>query len=166
MPMAGVAGSFRRPRPGPIGVIKAGRRDFNNFPAIIAAFPDALSAIVAETTDELGIKAAERAPVQPGRAGARAVRPSDPAPGTLKASAKTKIYRRRATDLVVTGRVDFLARDRRGHRYAKPVETGSIRRTKTGLRKVQAEPFLVPTLMELRKVFVERLSGLESRLPR
>lgn len=165
MPMAGVAGSFRRPRPGPRGTITQGR-SFNHFPAIIAAFPNEISAIVAQTTDDLGILSAMLAPVQPGLPGARGVRPSDPAPGTLKASAKTKVYRKRATDLVVTGRVDFLARDRRGHRYAKPVETGSIRRTKTGLRKVQAQPFLVDALMTMRPVFVERLAGLESRLPR
>lgn len=174
MPMANVAGQsgymsggawVKRPRPGSRGDITAGK-SFNHLPQIIAAFPVALSAIVAETTDDLGILAATLAPVQPGRAGARPPRSSDPAPGTLKASGKTKVYLRRASDTVVTGRVDFLARDRRNHRYAKPVETGSIRRTSHGLIKVAAHPFLVDALVTMRPVFIDRLSGLEAKLPR
>lgn len=165
MPLSNVAGQVRRPRPGARGTITAGK-SFNHLPQIIAAFPEALSAIVAETTDDLGILAATLAPVQPGRAGARGVRRGDPTPGTLKASAKTKIYRRRASDSVVTGRVDFLARDPRNHRYAKPVETGSIRRTSHGLIKVAGHPFLVDALVTMRPVFMDRLGNLEAKLPR
>lgn len=160
-----VRGVVRRPRPGPRGQINQGR-SFNNFPAIIAAFPNELSAIVAQTTDDLGILAALKAPVQPGRPGARGVRRSDTAPGTLKRSKKVKVFRRRATDAVVTGRVDFEAKDRRGHRYAKPVETGSLRKSKRGLRRVEAHPFLVDAIMVLRPVFVDRIMHIESRLPR
>jgi hypothetical protein len=170
MAMAGfvtsnIAGQVRRPRPGPRGTINQGR-SFNHFPAIIAAFPNELSAIVAETTDDLGILAAILAPVQPGFPQARPPRASDPTPGTLKQSMKVKIFRRRASDAVVTGRVDFEAKDRRGHRYAKPVETGSLRRSKKGLRRVEAHPFLVDALVEMRPVFIRKLQGLEARLPR
>lgn len=160
-----IAGQVKRPRPGPRGSINQGR-SFNNFPAIIAAFPNVLSEIVAETTDDLGLLAAILAPVQPGRPGARRPRSSDPTPGTLKRSGKIKVFRRRASDVVVTGRVDFEAKDRRGHRYAKPVETGSLRRSKRGLRRVEAHPFLVDAIVTLRPVFVSRIASLESRLPR
>ncbi|MHB8398432.1 MAG: hypothetical protein ACYDCI_05785 [Candidatus Limnocylindrales bacterium] len=169
MPLAGVAASFRAPRTGPIGKIGQGR-SFNHFPAIIAAFPKELSAIVTETTDDLGILSASLAPVQANP------RKGDPAPGTLKGSEKTKVFYRGSGDSVVTGRVDFMAKTPSGHRYAHPVETGSIRRgghrgrnNPTGsatLTKVKAEPFLVPAIVELRPVFIERLSGLEGRLPR
>lgn len=160
-----IAGQVKRPRPGPRGVIGPGR-SFNHFPEIIAAFPNVLSAIVAETTDDLGILAKTLAPTQPGFSWARPPRPSDPAPGTLKGSEVTKVFRRGASDLVVTGRVSFDAKDRRGHRYAKPVETGSLRRSRRGLRRVQAHPFLVDAIVVMRPQFIRRLEGLEARLPR
>lgn len=160
-----IAGQVKRPRPGPRGSINQGR-SFNNFPAIIAAFPNELSEIVAQTTDDLGILAQLLAPTQPGFPGARPPKSSDPTPGTLKRSRKTKIYRARASDMVVTGRVEFAAKDRRGHRYAKPVETGSLRRTKKGLKRVRAHPFLVDALVTMRPVFIRRIQGLEARLPR
>lgn len=160
-----IAGRVRRPRPGPRGSINQGR-SFNNFPAIIAAFPNELSAIVAQTTDDLGILARMHAPVQPGRPGARAVRRSDPPPSTLKESATTKVFYRRATDAVKTGRVMFTAKDRRGHLYAKPVETGSLRKSKRGLRRVEAHPFLVDAIVTMRPVFVDRIMHIETRLPR
>lgn len=159
MPFANVAGSYKLARPGPRGVINQGR-GFNHFPQIIAAFPNALSAIVAETADDLGILAVMLAPVIVNQ------RNGDPAPGNLKASEKTKIFYRSAGDRVVTGRVEFTAKDPRGHRYAKPLETGSLRRTKRGLIRVKERPFLVDAIMRMRPVFIERLQGLEARLPR
>lgn len=175
MPLAGVAGSNRGrtrsgARSGPRGSITPGKA-FNHLPQLIAAFPHELSAIVAETTDDLGILSSRLAPVQ------KNPRRGDPTPGTLQQSAKTKIYYRRASDPVVTGRVDFNAKDRRGHRYARPVESGSDRkrgrrrsgRTAAGIRsetRVRAQPFLVDSLVTLRPVFIVRLAGLEARLPR
>lgn len=168
MPLAHVAGSYKRPRSGPRAEIFASRgraegRAFNNLPAIVAAFPKELSAIVAETTDDLAILSTIKAPTE------AHPRKGDPAPGTLKASTRVRIYLRRATDTVVTGKVDFPAKDRRGHRYAKPVETGSYRRSIRGrsrIRHIPAQPFLVDAAIELRPVFTGRLAGLEARLPR
>lgn len=158
MPLVYV-GQVKRPRPGPRGVIKPGKA-FNNFPAIIAAFPEACSEIVVETTEELGAVAQALAPtIQHQRRG-------DPAPGTLKRSKRTRYYRSRASALVVTGRVEFPATDPRGHRYAKPLETGSIRRTKRGLIRVKARPFMVDALVAERVAFIRRLGTLESRLPK
>jgi hypothetical protein len=166
MPMASVqyvtsnvAGQVKRPRPGSRGDIRPGK-SFNHFPRIIEAFPNELSAIVAETTDDLAILATLKAPVQ------QNPRRTDPAPGTLKASTTVKVYHARATDIVVTGRVSFPAKDKYGHRFAKPLETGSLRKTKRGLRRVAARPFLVDSLVVMRPVFIERLHGLEARLPR
>lgn len=159
MPLAGVAGAQpKRPRPGARGSIRAGK-SFNHLPAIIAAFPQALSAIVAETADDLGILSASLAPVE------SAPKQGDPTPGTLRSSEKTKLFLARASDTIITGRVDFMAKDPRGHRYAKPLETGSIRRSRRGLRRVAARPFLVDAIVTMRPVFIERLAGLESRLP-
>jgi hypothetical protein len=151
--------AVKRPRPGPRGVIKAGKA-FNHFPAIIAAFPDACSAIVIETTEELGAVAQALAPTQ------QDPRRGDPAPGTLKASKKTSYFRRKGSDLVVTGKVSFPATDPRGHRYAKPLETGSVRRTRHGLIRVRkGSGWLVDSIVAERRAFLGRLGDLESRLP-
>jgi len=159
---AAVAAGRRRPRSDAVGQIRptpgrAEGRAFNHFPQIIAAFPDALSAIVKETTEAVARRAAAGAPEQANP------RPGDPAPGTLKASVRTRYFKRRGTDLVQTGRVEFTAKDRRGHRYARPVEGGSIGR---GKRRAPAEPFLVPAIMEERVAFVARAKTLEARLPK
>lgn len=146
-------------RPGPRGAIKPGKA-FNHFPQIIAAFPDAVSGIVVETTELLGDVANAMAPtLQNPRRG-------DPAPGNLKASKRTRYYHRRGSDLVVTGRVEWPAVDPRGHRYAKPLETGSIRKTRRGLRRVtKGSGWLVEAIVPMRGRFIRNLQGLESRLP-
>ncbi len=147
-------------RPGPRGIIKPGKA-FNNFPAIIAAYPEAVSSIVRESTELVGNVAQALAPtLQNPRRG-------DPAPGNLKRSKKTRYYRRRGSDLVQTGRVEFPATDPRGHRYAKPLETGSIRKTRRGLIRVtKGRGWLVDAIMGVRPVFMRKLHDLESRLPR
>lgn len=178
MAMAGVAASQKRPRVDPIGSVRLsagnqvgrslGAGFFNHFPQIIAAFPRALSDIVVETTHELGELSQERAPVE------KRQRRGDPAPGNLRDSMRVRFAKRRGTDLVVTGRVDFKAVDPRGHRYARPLETGSVRsmrrsgRNRASLHKTYVEPrhFLVPSIVDERPLFVGRLAGLESRLPR
>lgn len=160
MPLVYV-GQVKRPRPGPLVAIRPSKKVFNNFPAIIAAFPEACSAIVIETTEEWGSVAQALAPtLQNPRRG-------DPAPGTLKASKRTRYYRRRGTDMVVTGRLEFPAVTPTGHRYAKPLETGSIRRTRHGLIRVKkGSNWFVPAGVAERRAFYRRLGTLESRLPR
>jgi hypothetical protein len=149
----------KRPRPGPRGVIKPGK-GFNHFPAIIAAFPDAVSGIVVESTELLGSVAQALAPTQHDN-----LRPGhDPVPGTLKKSKRTRYYRRRATDMVVSGRVDFTATDPRGHRYPKPLETGSWRPGRVG-KVTKGSGWLVDAIVAVRRVFVRNLGDLESRLP-
>lgn len=163
--------------------VKRGRaegRSFNNFPAIIAAFPVAVSDIVVETTDHLGVLAAANAPVQGGAHsrgrphGSWNGRP-DIAPGTLQHSMKTRFFKRRGSDLVVTGRVDFKAVDPTAkepqHTFAKAVEVGSVRTNRsigkgTGYHAIPPHPFLVPAIVSERPIFVARLKDLESRLPR
>jgi len=173
----------RRQRSDPIGMIsvKRGRaegRSFNNFPAIIAAFPEACSDIVKETTEHLGVLAAAKAPVQgeargrpPGSWNGR----RDVAPGTLQRSMRTRFFKRKGTDMVQTGRVDFKAVDPTAkeprHSFAKAVEVGSVRTNRSigkgaGHYAVPAEPFLVPAIVEERPIFVARFKDLESRLPR
>lgn len=150
-----------RPRPGPRGMVKPSKGAFNHFPAIIAAFPDALSQIVIETTELLGDLSAAMAPTQ------QNPRRGDPEPGNLKRSKRTRYYRRRGTDMVQTGRVEFPAATSKGHRYAKPLETTSIRRTKRGLIRVtKGSGWFVDALMAVRPVFNRNLGTLESRLPR
>lgn len=182
MPMV-ATGRVRRPRQDPIGMIslKRGRaegRAFNNFPAIMAAFPDAVSDIVRETTEHLGVLAAAAAPVQgqsrgrpPGSWNGR----RDVAPGTLQRSMRTRFYKRRGSDLVLTGRVDFKAvdptRKEPRHSFAKAVEVGSVRLNRhigkgAGYYAIPPQPFLVPSIVTERPIFVARLKGLESRLPR
>lgn len=152
-------GQVKRPRPGPRGVIKPGKA-FNHFPEIMAAWPRVVEAIVIETTQELGAISQALAPtIQHQRRG-------DPAPGNLKASMKVRFYHSRASALVQTGRVEFPAVDPRGHRYAKPLETGSIRKTRKGLKRVPARPFLVDAIVAERRVFLSKLGALEDRLPR
>jgi hypothetical protein len=127
----------------------------------MAAFPEAVSAIVIETTETLGNVANAMAPVQ------QNPRRGDPAPGTLKRSKRTRFYKRRGGALVVTGRVEWGAKDPRGHRYAKPLETGSIRRTRRGLIRVKkGSGWLVDALVAMRPRFIRNLQALESRLPR
>jgi hypothetical protein len=166
MPFAFIPGAqtFRvpvsRPRPGPRGLIKPGK-GFNHFPQIAAAFPGAIEAIVIETTEELGNVAQALAPTQ------QNPRKGDPEPGTLKASKKTSYFLRKGSDAVVTGKVSFPAKDPRGHRYAKPLETGSVRRTKRGLRRVtKGSGWLVDSIVAERRAFLRKLGELESRLPR
>jgi hypothetical protein len=176
-------GRPKRRRSDPIGMIsvKKGRqegRSFNNFPAIIAAFPQAVSDIVIETTEALGALAAEKAPEQGqsrGRAPGSWNGRRDVAPGTLKRSMRTRFFKRRGTDLVMTGRVDFKAVDPTKkdpkHTFAKAVEVGSVRTNASigkgsGHYAVPEEPFLVPAIVEMRPVFVANLKTLESRLPR
>lgn len=173
----------RRRRSDPIGMIsvKRGRqegRSFNNFPAIIAAFPEAISDIVIETTEHLGVLAAAKAPVQgqsqgrgPGSWNGR----RDVAPGTLQRSMRTRFFKRKGTDIVQTGRVDFKAVDPTAkepkHSFAKAVEVGSVRTNASigkgsGQYAIRPQPFLVPAIVEERPIFVARLKDLESRLPR
>jgi hypothetical protein len=177
MPMAGVAG--RRARQDPIGEVrmKRGRKEwFNDFPRIMKRWPEAVSEIVIETTEELGRYAAMIAPEQGqsrGRPhGSWNGRP-DVAPGTLKRSMKTRYYRRRGTDITLTGRVDFKAKDptakEPNHSFAKAVEVGSVRTNRSigkgaGHYSIPEDPFLVPAVVVERPLFVERLKGLEDRL--
>ncbi|MBA3587308.1 MAG: hypothetical protein H0W41_06700 [Chloroflexi bacterium] len=181
MAMAAIGGRPKRIRTDPIGTIGGKgslRREFNNFPAIAAAFPGALSDIVVETTEHLGTLAQARAPQQGqsrGRPhGSWNGRP-DVAPGTLRRSKRVRFARRRGTDLVVTGRVDFKAVDptRKDpkHTFAKAVETGSVR-TNASIGKggghyyVRPQPFLVPAVINERPIFIDRIADLERRLPR
>jgi len=85
---------------------------------------------------------------------------------------RTRFYRRRGTDIVLTGRVDFKARDPlgSGHTFAKAVEVGSVRTNASigkgaGHYAIPPDPFLVPAIMVERPLFYERLHRLESRLP-
>lgn len=184
MPLASVGrGPSRRRRSDPIGTIgtSGGRggilRSFNGFPAIMAAFPEAISEIVVETTNHLAVLAVAKAPQQgqsrgrpPGSWNGR----RDVAPGTLRRSAKVRFARRRGTSMVLTGRVDFKAKDptarEPNHSFAKAVETGSVRTNASigrggGHYRVAAEPFLVPSIVTERPIFYARLADLESRLP-
>jgi hypothetical protein len=179
MAMAGVGGRPKRSRQDPIGEIrmKPGRQEFfNDFPRIMKAWPVAVSDIVIETTLELGRYAAMIAPVQGesrGRPhGSWNGRP-DIAPGTLQRSMKTRFYRRRGTDITITGRVDFKAKDPTAkdpnHTFAKAVEVGSVRTNASigkggGHYAIPADPFLVPAVTVERPLFVERLMHLEDRL--
>lgn len=149
---------IKRPRPGPRGTINP--KAYNNFGLIAAAFPEVVSAIVVQTTEELGDVANALAPtLQHQRTG-------DPEPGNLKRSKRTRYYRKAATGRVITGRVEWRAQDPRGHRYAKPLETGSIRRTRRGLRKVtKGSNWLVPAIQAMRPRFIRKLSDLEKDLP-
>src|SRR4051812_47423551 len=117
MPMGNVARRRRSGRQDPIGEIrmKPGRAEwFNDFPRIMLAFPAAISEIVIETTEELGRYADLLAPEQGqshGRPhGSWNGRP-DVAVGTLKRSMKTRYFKRRGSDITLTGRVDFKAKD-------------------------------------------------------
>jgi hypothetical protein len=172
MAMASVPGRPKRSRQDPIAEIrmKRGRQEwFNNFPAIMAALPEEISKIVVQTTLEIGAESALAAPVQPTRG--RPWRQGDIAPGTLRRSMRTRFARRRGTDITLTGRIDFKAKDPTQkdpkHTFAKAVEVGSTRRRPSGGHyRVPAQPFLVPVVVRKRPVFVARLMDLESRLPR
>lgn len=170
MPMAGVPGRPKRRRSDPIGTIGKNdiRKAFNNFPQIMAAFPEAVSEIVVETTVHLGQAAEAGAPVQ-GQARGRAWRRGDPPPGTLRRSMKTRLFHRRGTDIVLSGRVDFKAtqptRRNPKHGFSKPVEVGSDRVSPSGRSyRVPNEEFLVPAIIHERPMFIARLKGLEGRL--
>lgn len=180
MPMAGVISAPRKgPNMGPLAQIrlKGGRQEyrranamaFNRLPEIIKAFPAALSSIVKETTEELGQVSQAFAPVQgeehsvSGLTG-RPPHAGDPAPGTLRDSMRTTYFNRRGTDQVITGKVSFDAKDRRGHRYGRPVESGSIRRGRKGLYRVPARHFLIPAVIEVRTRFIGKLASLEEYL--
>jgi hypothetical protein len=169
MSMVSIPGARRRNRTDPIGSIKPGKA-FNHFPRIIAAFPEAISRIVVDTTEHVGLLSAAAAPVQ-GQARGRPWRRGDPAPGTLRASMRIRFAKRRGTDIVLTGRVDFKAKDptRRdpNHRFAYPVEVGSTRRKAGGgYYRVANEEFLVPVVIRERPIFIARLKNLEAMLPR
>lgn len=117
---------------------------FNNFPAIAAALPDALSDIVIETTESLVSRASAKAPVGE--------------TGQLR-DAWQVTYRHRRTDgNVVSGRIQSIALNDDGDFYGFYVEVGTT--------FSRAQPFLVPALVEERPEFVARLQGLEARLPR
>lgn len=169
MAMAGVARASRsRVRNDAIGAIRPGKA-FNHFPQIMAAFPEAISEIVRETTEHLADLAEAAAPIQPTRG--RPWKAGDVAPGTLRRSRSTRFFRRRGTDTTITGRVDFKAvapsRKDPKHPFAKAVEVGATRRTKGGrYYRIPAQPFLVPSVIHERPVFIARLQDLESRLPR
>lgn len=174
MAMASVPGRPKRVRQDPIGTIGGKteiRRAFNNFPAIARAFPEVISAIVVETTNALGELAQAKAPVQPSRG--RPWRLGDASPGTLKRSMKVRFAKRRGTDIVLTGRVDFKAVDPSKndakHTFAKAVEVGSTRNHYYSIRtrhyRVPAQPFLVPAIVVMRPIFIANLQTLESRLP-
>lgn len=179
--LASVQGPRRGPNMGPLGEIRlrpgraeyasANRMSWNHLPAIIRAFPQALSEIVRETTEELGEVAAAFAPVQgqthsiSGLVG-RPVHSGDPTPGTLRDSKKTSYFNRRGSDVVITGKVAFDAKDKRGHKYGRPVESGSIRRGRQGLYRVPARHFLIPAVVEMRPRFIGKIASLEEHLPR
>lgn len=135
-----------------VGTIKAGK-SFNRFPEIIAAFPGALSAIVKETTEAVAAGARSRAIVGAARADA-------PKPGTLRKSIKTRYSKRRSDGNVQTGRIDVKAvdptKDDPKHWYGWYVEWGTVH--------TAAHPFLVPSIIEQRPVFLGKLERLESRL--
>lgn len=128
-----------------IGKITTGRA-FNDLPAIIAAFPDVISAIVAETTEEVAREARATAPIRTGR---------------LRASVKTRYGHRRGDGMVLSGRIDVKARDPERndpkHLYAWYVEVGTVH--------TKAQPFLLPAVIANRPVFLGKLGHLESRLP-
>lgn len=181
MPLVAGARPKRR-RNDPIGTIGTYRgkggilRSFNGFPAIMRAFPEAISDIVVETTEHLAVLAVAKAPQQ----GQSRGRPhgswngrADVASGTLRRSAKVRFAKRRGSDIVLTGRVDFKAKDptakEPNHSFAKAVETGSVRTNASigrggGHYRVEAEPFLVPSIVTERPIFYARLAELESRL--
>jgi hypothetical protein len=88
---------------------------------------------------------------------------------------RTRFYKKRGSDLVMTGRVDFKAVDPTAkdpkHSFAKAVEVGSVRTNKSigkgsGHYAIPPQPFLVPAIVAERPVFVARFKDLESRLPR
>jgi hypothetical protein len=175
MALTSVPGRPRRIRTDPIGQIKP-NRSFNHFPAIMAAFPEAVSAIVVETTEHLAVLATAAAPQQgqsrgrpPGSWNGR----KDVAPGTLRRSVRVRFARRRGTDITLSGRIDFKAKDptakEPNHSFAKAVEVGSTRTNASigkgaGHYRVPAQPFLVPAIVRERPIFVMRLMNLESRL--
>jgi hypothetical protein len=117
---------------------------FNHFPEIAAAFPDALSAIVVETTESLRNRASSKAPVGE--------------TGDLRDSWKITYRHRKADGNVVSGRLQSTAKNENGDEYGFYVEVGGVHGA--------AQPFLVPALQEERPAFVNRLLHLESRLPR
>jgi hypothetical protein len=127
-----------------IGEVKAGKAissgSFNNFPAIIAAFPDICDDIVIETTEELAILALGKAPVGP----------------TGELSIEHKIKHRR-TPKGSNGRIDFTAKSEGDHLYPWYVEVGTT--------DTAAQPFVVPAVVEMRTRFHGRLREIESRLP-
>lgn len=118
---------------------------FNNIPAIIAAFPEIAADIVIESTEEFVAMAQARAPRGP----------------TGELSTEAKITYRDSKGGVMA-RVDFTAtsevRGQDKHLYAWYVEVGARRRP--------AQPFVVPSIMDERRLFHGRLRDLESRLPR
>lgn len=136
-----------------VGTIGAGR-SFNNLPAIIAAFPDAISSIIRETTEDTAREAQSRAPL-----GTRAE--GGHKPGTLRASMKTRYSRRRADGMVLSGRIDFKAKDPTRadakHLYAWYVEWGTVHQP--------AQHFLLPAVTNNRPRFLAKLGKLEQRLP-
>jgi hypothetical protein len=117
---------------------------FNHFPEIAAAFPDALSAIVVETTNSLRDRASVKAPVGE--------------TGNLRDQWKVTFRHRSSDGNVVSGRIQSTAVNENGDEYGFYVEVGGVRGA--------AQPFLVPALQEERPAFVNRLLHLESRLPR
>ena len=129
-----------------VGSITPGKA-FNNFPAIAAAFPDVIAAIINETAEAVGHEAQAAAPVGKG----------DPRPGTLQESMKIRYARNRATGYTQSARIDFKAEWPKGHRYAWFVEWGTV--------KDPAHPFLVPAVINNRGTFRAKLHALESRLP-
>ena len=156
MPLASVAHAGYRPQSASrrsIGTVKAARGAYNLFPAIADAFPGALSDVVVETTEAIASDAAEHAPE------ARAKRsPSDPDPGTLKESVRVTYRKGKATDDVVTGKIDFKAKSPNGHPFAFYEEVGTA--TQAG------RPFLVPAVQRGRQLFNGLVGALESRLPK
>ena len=126
---------------------------------------------MSELCTHLGEVAAAFAPVQGQTHGisgltGRPPKPGDPTPGTLRDSKKTSYFKRRGGDIVITGKVAFDAVDKRGHRYGRPVESGSIRRGRQGLYRVPARHFLVPAVVEMRPRFIGKIASLEEHLPR
>ena len=162
MAMASVARAARK-RPGrmreAIGEVRAsrGRAEgrglaFNLFPEIARIFPGVFADIIAETTIDIAEKSQARAPVDVNP------RPGDPESGTLKLSMSYGF--RWGAKGVTSGIVEYKAIDptkrEPRHNFARAVESGGVHSP--------AQPFLVPTIVEERPIFVAKLMNLEDAL--
>lgn len=130
--------------------LKRGRQEaegveFNRFPEIADRLPFVLGEIVVETTVAVFRKSQGKVPVLT---------------GTLKESGTVRYFKSRKTGQIVTGRIDYNPKDPTSndpkHTYGFYVEVGT--------HNTAAQPFLLPSLIEERSSFNQRLRDLESRL--